>query len=251
MSGRNSSGRITVRHRGSQLCKKVVKCITRVYSYMRYIPFYVCSFEHCQGVRHLVSLILFINGLYLYVPTLNVFEKKGFSFFYSVRGGVIPFEGGSYPLKLILIGSLISNIELKPLSGASLSRSAGSFSVVIQRNLYDCWLRLSSGVIRIVSFFCSAILGSMGCSMIKLSCFGSAGKLRLVGFKPKVRGVAMNPIDHPHGGGEGRSSGGRPSVSPWSFYTKGKKTRNPRKSLSYVVIMSGDLNSLKKKKVRL
>lgn len=245
--GRNSLGRITVRFRGGRKHRSLQRVITRVYSDFRHIPFRVCSIEHVSGLNHFISLLFYINGFFMYVPTLHIFENHLHSYFFPQKGGFSVFEGGSYPLFFLLIGSFISNLELYPLSGSVFCRSAGTFGVLVQRNDLDCWVRFHTGVVRVFSYACSCIFGQMGSLLRKYMSYGSAGRLRLVGKRPHVRGVAMNPIDHPHGGGEGKSSGGRPSVSPWSFYTKGKKTRSVRKVNNYIVLIE---NSKKKKKKR-
>jgi large subunit ribosomal protein L2 len=140
------------------------------------------------------------------------------------------------PLKKIPLGTSIHNVEMIPGKGGQLARSAGTTAQLIDREGKYARIRLPSGEIRLVFVQCMATIGQVGNLDYTNISIGKAGRSRWVGRRPKVRGVAMNPIDHPHGGGEGKSSGGRHPVTPWGVPTKGYKTRNPKKkSGAYIV----------------
>jgi large subunit ribosomal protein L2 len=138
--------------------------------------------------------------------------------------------GNSLPLKNIPVGTVIHNIELKPLKGAQIARSAGTSATLINKGAGNISIRLRSGEIRSVNFNCKATIGVVSNHDVKNIKFGKAGRRRWLGFRPKVRGVAMNPVDHPHGGGEGKTSGGRHPVTAWGKPTKGYKTRNNKRT---------------------
>ena len=134
--------------------------------------------------------------------------------------------GNAMPLKNILVGTIVHNVEMKPRKGGQLARSAGNYAQIVGRDAGYVQLRLSSGELRIVSGECRATIGAVSNPDQKNVSLGKAGRSRWLGIRPTVRGVAMNPVDHPHGGGEGKTSGGRHPVSPWGVPTKGKKTRS-------------------------
>jgi large subunit ribosomal protein L2 len=148
----------------------------------------------------------------------------------SSRKNQIPFKtGNAMPLGKIPEGLLVHNIELKPEKGAQIARSAGSYAriMAIERGMVT--LKLPSGELRMVSEQCIATIGTVGNKSHENISIGKAGRSRWLGRRPKVRGVAMNPVDHPHGGGEGKSSGGRHPVSPWGVPAKGYRTRKKNK----------------------
>ena len=130
------------------------------------------------------------------------------------------------PLNAVPIGTIVHNVELKPGKGGQLARSAGSYIQVIGKDLSYSILRLTSGEVRLVLSNCMCTVGAVSNQDNQNQNLGKAGRNRWLGRRPSVRGVAMNPIDHPHGGGEGRTSGGRHPVTPWGTPTKGKRTRN-------------------------
>jgi large subunit ribosomal protein L2 len=142
--------------------------------------------------------------------------------------------GNCLPLKNIPVGSLINSIELKPRKGAQLARSAGSFATIVNKDFGKVSLKLRSGEVRIVESECKATIGIVSNADNKNIKLGKAGRKRWLGFRPKVRGVAKNPVDHPHGGGEGKTSGGRHPVTPWGKPTKGYKTRNNKRTDKYI-----------------
>ena len=138
--------------------------------------------------------------------------------------------GNCLPLKNIPVGTVIHNVEMKPGKGAQIARSAGAFVNLLAKDSGNAIIKISSGETRLVNQNCVATIGSVSNPDKKNVKLGSAGRKRWLGFRPKVRGVAMNPIDHPHGGGEGRSSGGRDPSTPWGKPTKGYKTRKNKKT---------------------
>jgi large subunit ribosomal protein L2 len=143
--------------------------------------------------------------------------------------------GNAMPLSVIPIGSIIHNIELKPGCGAAVSRSAGAYSQLVGKDGGYGLVKMQSGEIRLFLLDCMAVVGSVSNLDNKNISIGKAGRSRWLGIRPTVRGVAMNPVDHPHGGGEGRTSGGRHPVSPTGKSAKGKKTRSRKKSNRLIV----------------
>ena len=144
-------------------------------------------------------------------------------------------SGNALPLRNIPVGSVVHAVEMKPGKGAQIARSAGAYVQVIARDGAYATLRLRSGEMRKVPVDCRATLGEVGNAEHMLRQLGKAGAKRWRGVRPTVRGVAMNPVDHPHGGGEGRTSGGRHPVSPWGQPTKGYKTRSNKRTDKYIV----------------
>jgi large subunit ribosomal protein L2 len=151
----------------------------------------------------------------------------------SERADIKP--GNAMPLKNIPVGSIVHNVELKAGKGGQLARSAGTYVQIVGRDQGYAQLRLSSGEVRIVRGECMATIGAVSNPDQQNINYGKAGRMRWLGKKPSVRGVAMNPVDHPLGGGEGRTSGGRHPVTPWGKPTKGKKTRSNKKTDRLIV----------------
>jgi large subunit ribosomal protein L2 len=143
--------------------------------------------------------------------------------------------GNAMPLRNIPVGTIIHNIELKPKKGAQLARSAGAFVQLIGKDAQNVLVKLRSGEVRLIDANCRATIGAVSNQDHQNQKLGKAGRSRWKGIKPTVRGVAMNPVDHPHGGGEGKTSGGRHPVTPWGKATKGKKTRKNKFSSKYIV----------------
>jgi large subunit ribosomal protein L2 len=143
--------------------------------------------------------------------------------------------GNALLLKNIPVGTIVHNVELKPGKGGQVARSAGTYVQLVGRDAGFALLRLASGETRMVSSECMATIGAVSNPDQQNISLGKAGRNRWLGVKPSVRGVAMNPIDHPHGGGEGRTSGGRHPVTPWGKGTKGKKTRNNKRTDQFIV----------------
>lgn len=144
--------------------------------------------------------------------------------------------GNAMPLRVIPVGTVVHNVELKIGAGAQMARSAGTFAQIIGRDSGYIQLRLASGELRMIHGECRATIGSVSNAEKKNVKLGKAGRNRWLGKRPHVRGVAMNPVDHPHGGGEGKTSGGRHPVTPWGLCTKGKKTRSRKKPSSKYII---------------
>jgi large subunit ribosomal protein L2 len=143
--------------------------------------------------------------------------------------------GNAMRLRNIPIGSLVHNVELKAGKGGQMARSAGNYAQIMGRDGHNVIMKLSSSEVRLVNGECFASIGAMSNQDHSNRSYGKAGRMRWLGIRPTVRGVAMNPIDHPHGGGEGRTSGGRHPVTPWGIKTKGKKTRNNKRTTKMIV----------------
>ncbi|MEX0859687.1 MAG: 50S ribosomal protein L2, partial [Cucumibacter sp.] len=143
--------------------------------------------------------------------------------------------GNAMPLERMPVGTIVHNVEMKPLKGGQIARAAGSYVQYVGRDQGMAILRLSSGETRLVHGSCMATVGAVSNPDHSNTSIGKAGRSRWMGRRPVVRGVAMNPIDHPHGGGEGRTSGGRHPVTPWGKPTKGKKTRNNKATQKFIV----------------
>nr|VFK28680.1 MAG: LSU ribosomal protein L2P [Candidatus Kentron sp. MB]VFK32258.1 MAG: LSU ribosomal protein L2P [Candidatus Kentron sp. MB]VFK75776.1 MAG: LSU ribosomal protein L2P [Candidatus Kentron sp. MB] len=224
-SGRNNKGRITVRHRGGGHKRRY-----RVIDFKRDkdgILGRVERIEHDPMRSAHIALLVYVDGERRYV-----IAPKGIKIGDKLLSGVgSPIKNGNaLPLRLIPIGTFVHCVELKPGKGAQLARSAGGVAQLVARESDFVTLRLRSGELRKVSVNCKATIGEVGNLEHGLRKLGKAGSVRWRGIRPTVRGVAMNPIDHPHGGGEGRSSGGRHPVTPFGIPTKGHKTRNNKRT---------------------
>lgn len=227
--GRNNLGRITVRHIGGGHKKKY-----RILDFKRNkynILGKVERIEYDPNRSSLIALILYKDGerrYILYPEGIKVGD-------YIESGNNVSIKlGNCLPIKNIPIGTYLHNIELIPNKGGQLSRSAGSYSQLIVFEKDYAVLRLRSSEIRKVNFLCKATIGKVGNSKHMLRVLGKAGSSRWLGIRPTVRGTAMNPIDHPHGGGEGRNFGKHP-VTPWGFSTKGKKTRKNKRTNKFII----------------
>lgn len=245
--GRNNFGRITVRHRGGGHKRKYRNIL------FKRIPLSgsVCNFEYDPNrTSFLAKLYCFTNLKYYYIlAPQNLII--GDEIIYSKNISKIKnlSVGDSTLLKNIPVGSLIHNIEIIPGKGGQLIRSAGCFAQLIEKVDNFARIRLKSGEQRFVSLNCFASLGIIDNTDHRLINKGKAGTNRWLGIRPTVRGVAMNPVDHPHGGGEGRTSGGRPSVTPKGNPTKGSPTRK-KKLNKNIIVSSRNLKILKKKSTR-
>lgn len=218
--GRNSYGRITVRHRGGGAPKKyrIVDFARRDYD----IPGKVVSIEYDPNRNVRIALIAYANGAkrYILVPEGLVVGSMVIA---SEQAEAKP--GNSLPLKKIPVGFIVHNVEIKPGSGGTFARSAGSGISIVSKNEGYATLKMPSGEIRMVLLDCWASIGSLGNADYKNISWGKAGRTRHRGFRSSVRGMAMNPVDHPHGGGEGRSKSGSHPRSPWGKGAKGTRTR--------------------------
>jgi large subunit ribosomal protein L2 len=228
--GRNNAGRITTRHRGGGH-----KQLYRVIDFKRNkegIAARVERLEYDPNRTAHIALLCYADGerRYIIAPKgLNVGDQV-------VAGRDAPIKtGNNLPLRNIPVGSTVHCIELKPGKGAQIARSAGASAQLVAREQGYATLRLRSGEMRRVPAECHATIGEVGNSEHSLRKLGKAGAKRWRGVRPTVRGVAMNPVDHPHGGGEGRTSGGRHPVSPWGTPTKGYKTRNNKRTQQFIV----------------
>jgi large subunit ribosomal protein L2 len=232
--GRNNNGRITTRHIGGGH-----KQHYRVIDFKRTkdgIPAKVERVEYDPNRTAHIALLLFSDGERRYI-----IAPKGVQAGDVLQSGsAAPIKTGNcLPLRNIPVGSTVHAIELKPGKGAQLARSAGASVQVVAREGQYATVRLRSGEMRKVLSDCRATLGEVSNSEHSLRKLGKAGATRWRGVRPTVRGVAMNPVDHPHGGGEGRTSGGRHPVSPWGTPTKGYKTRKNKRTNKLIVRRRG------------
>ncbi len=232
--GRNNAGRITTRHRGGGH-----KQHYRLIDFKRdkdNVPAKVERLEYDPNRTANIALLRYLDGERRYI-----IAPRGVSAGDELRSGsTAPIRpGNAMQLRSIPVGSVIHCIELKPGKGAQLARSAGSSAQLVAREGTYATLRLRSGEMRRVLADCRATLGEVGNSEHNLRSLGKAGANRWRGVRPTVRGVAMNPVDHPHGGGEGKTSGGRHPVSPWGMPTKGYKTRKNKRTDKLIVRRQG------------
>jgi len=223
--GRNHHGRITVRHQGGGHRQHI-----RVVDFKRTkdgIEATVERIEYDPNRSSHLALLCYADGERRYI-----IAPKGIQAGDKLMSGTVaPFKNGNaLPLKNIPVGSNIHCIELKPGKGAQIARSAGTSVQLLAKEGAYAQLRLRSGEVRKVHLDCKATLGEVGNDEQSLRSIGKAGANRWRGIRPTVRGVVMNPVDHPHGGGEGRTSGGRHPVSPWGTPTKGYRTRNNKRT---------------------
>ncbi|MFD0966637.1 50S ribosomal protein L2 [Seminibacterium arietis] len=231
--GRNNLGRITTRHIGGGH-----KQHYRLIDFKRNkldIPAVVERLEYDPNRSANIALVLYKDGERRYI-----LAPKGLSAGDQIQAGInAPIKvGNALPMRNIPVGSTVHNVELKPGKGGQLARSAGSYVQIIAREGNYVTLRLRSGEMRKVLAECSATIGEVGNSEHMLRVLGKAGASRWRGIRPTVRGTAMNPVDHPHGGGEGRNFGKHP-VTPWGVQTKGKKTRHNKRTDKFIVRRRG------------
>lgn len=229
-AGRNALGRITSRRRGGGHKQKY-----REIDFRRQkldIPATVAAIHYDPNRTCNIALVVYADGEknYILAPNgLNVGDKVVSSEAADIK------VGNSKLLKDIPVGTLVHNVELHPMSGGQMARSAGAYAQLMAKEGKEALLRLPSGELRRVKNNCRATIGQVGNLEHEQVNIGKAGKNRLKGRRPKVRGVAMNPVDHPHGGGEGRTSGGRHPVTPWGKPTKGAKTRKNKRTNKFIV----------------
>ena len=228
--GRNNNGRITVRHIGGGH-----KHHYRVVDFKRTkdgIPAKVERLEYDPNRSANIALVLYADGERRYI-----LAPKGVQAGDAIQSGAdAPIKAGNaLPMRNIPVGSTVHNVELKPGKGGQLARSAGAYAQIVARDGAYVTIRLRSGEMRKVLSEGRATIGEVGNSEHMLRELGKAGANRWRGVRPTVRGVVMNPVDHPHGGGEGRTSGGRHPVSPWGQPTKGFKTRKNKRTDKYIV----------------
>jgi large subunit ribosomal protein L2 len=228
--GRGGGGRIAVRFRGGG-----AKRLYRKIDFKRRkwgVAASVQRLEYDPNRTAFIALIQYADGELAYILAPQRLK---------VGDEVIAAEkvdvkvGNASPLRGLPIGSIVHNIELKPMKGGQLARSAGAYAQLVGRDVGYAQIRLGSGELRMVPDGCMATVGAVSNPDHMNEVLGKAGRVRHKGRRPHVRGVAMNPIDHPHGGGEGRSSGGRHPVTPWGRPTKGSKTRSNHESDKFII----------------
>ena len=223
--GRNSTGRVTVRFRGGGHKRRY-----RIIDFKRNkfdVAATVERLEYDPNRSAFIALVRYEDGELAYILAPQRLGA-GDQVVTVQRVDIKP--GNALPLKNIPVGTVVHNVELKPGKGGQLARSAGTYVQLVGKDQGYAQLRLSSGELRMVRGECMATIGAVSNPDQQNISLGKAGRKRWLGRRPHVRGVAMNPIDHPHGGGEGRTSGGRHPVTPWGKPTKGKKTRNNKKT---------------------
>ncbi|HRE88155.1 MAG TPA: 50S ribosomal protein L2 [Myxococcota bacterium] len=228
--GRNNHGHMTIRHRGGGH-----KRMYRVIDFRRNkvgVPANVAAIEYDPNRTARIALLHYLDGEKAYILAPGGL-KVGDQVISSKNADIKP--GNCLPLEFIPTGTVVHAIELRPEKGAQLARSAGVSAQLMAKEGKYALLRLPSGELRKVLQTCRATIGAVGNEEYQNILWGKAGRARWRGRRPHVRGVAMNPIDHPHGGGEGRTSGGRHPVTPWGKPTKGAKTRNNKKTDKYIV----------------
>jgi len=228
--GRNNTGRITARRRGGG-----AKRLYRIVDFKRRkwdVPATVERIEYDPNRTAFIALVKYEDGEKAYVlapQRLGAGDQ-------IVAGHKVDIKpGNAMPLSGMPIGTIVHNIELKPGKGGQIARAAGAYAQFVGRDGGYAQLRLSSGELRIVRQECMATVGAVSNPDNSNQNFGKAGRTRHQGKRPSVRGVAMNPIDHPHGGGEGRTSGGRHPVTPWGKPTKGRKTRSNKATDKFIL----------------
>ncbi|MDD2904539.1 MAG: 50S ribosomal protein L2 [Syntrophales bacterium] len=228
--GRNNYGRVTTRHRGGGHKRRY-----RVIDFKRNkleVPAKVASIEYDPNRTVRIALLHYLDGEKRYILAPQDLQV-GDMVVSSVEADIKP--GNALPLRNIPAGSLVHNVELKPGKGGQMARAAGAAVQLMAKEGKQAHLKLPSGEVRVVPLDCRATIGQLGNADQENVSLGKAGRRRWQGKRPHVRGVAMNPVDHPMGGGEGRSSGGRHPVTPWGVPTKGYKTRKPKDSDRYII----------------
>ncbi len=228
--GRGASGRIAVRFRGGG-----AKRLYRIIDFKRRkfdVPGTVERLEYDPNRSAFIALISYPDGEKVYILAPQRL-KVGDQVVASEKVDVKP--GNAAPLRSMPIGTIIHNVEMKPLKGGQLARSAGAYAQLVGRDAGYAQIRLGSGELRMVLDTCMATVGAVSNPDHMNQNLGKAGRKRHMGFRPHVRGVAMNPVDHPHGGGEGKTSGGRNPVTPWGQPTKGRKTRKNQATDKFII----------------
>ena len=228
--GRNNKGRVTARRRGGGHKKRY-----RIIDFKRLnygIEGVVLRLEYDPNRSAFIALISYTDGVQAYIiapQRLSVGDK-------IISGEKVDIKpGNAMPMQNIPVGTIIHNVEMKVGKGAQIARSAGTYAQILGKDQGYVQLRLTSGELRLIRAECMATIGAVSNPDQQNVKLGKAGRSRWLNKRPSVRGVAMNPIDHPHGGGEGRTSGGRHPVTPWGKPTKGKRTRSNKKTDRLIV----------------
>lgn len=228
--GRNNTGHMTVRHRGGGHKRRY-----RVIDFKRDkigVQAHVAAIEYDPNRSAYIALLHYVDGEKRYIIAPQKI-KIGDRVLSGAHADIKP--GNSLKIKHIPVGQVIHNIELRPGKGAQMARSAGTWAQLVAKGEKYGQIRLPSGEIRRVLLECRATIGAVSNPDHENRNLGKAGRRRWMGRRPHVRGVAMNPVDHPHGGGEGRTSGGRHPVTPWGRPTKGAKTRKNKRTDRFIV----------------
>jgi large subunit ribosomal protein L2 len=228
--GRNNHGRITTRFRGGghKQAYRVVDFKRRKYD----MPATVERLEYDPNRTAFLALIKYADNELAYILAPQRL-KVGDSVVAGARVDIKP--GNAMPLSAIPVGTIIHNIEMKIGAGGKIARSAGTYAQLVGKDAGYAQIKLTSGELRVVRAECMASIGAVSNPDNMNQKYGKAGRMRWMGFRPHNRGVVMNPVDHPHGGGEGRSSGGRHPVSPWGQPTKGYKTRTNKRTDGLII----------------
>src|SRR5215204_4627682 len=230
ISGRNNNGHITVRRRGGGHKRHY-----RIVEFKRDkagVPGRVTQIENDPNRSAHIALITYHDGEKRYIIAPAGIEV-GKTVMSGREADILP--GNALPIRNIPLGTQIHNIELRPGKGGQMARSAGAFAQLVAKEGDYAQLRMPSGEVRRVPVVCMATVGQVGNVEHENVSYGKAGRSRWKGIRPHVRGVAMNPVDHPHGGGEGKTSGGRNPVTPWGQPTRGYKTRRNKRTSNMIV----------------
>lgn len=229
-SGRNAYGRITLWHRGGGAKRKY-----RIIDFKRDkigIPATVDTIEYDPNRSSYIALVTYADGEKRYILA-PVGLRPGQKVMSAEDAEIMP--GNTLTLRSIPLGTEIHNIELLPGGGGKIARGAGAMAQLMAREGEYAQIKLPSGEVRLVNVNCKATIGQIGNLDHANIEIGKAGRNRWMGWRPIIRGTAMNPVDHPHGGGEGRTKGGRHPVSPWGWCTKGRKTRDNRRTQRFII----------------
>ncbi|HJK86868.1 MAG TPA: 50S ribosomal protein L2 [Candidatus Megaira endosymbiont of Nemacystus decipiens] len=228
--GRNNLGRITSRHIGGGH-KRLYRLVDFRRSKLN-LNAIVERIEYDPNRTCHIALIKYSDGEMSYILAPAKLKQGD----QVISGDSVDIKNGNaMRLQNIPVGTTIHNIEMKPGKGGQIARSAGSSAVLVGKDSGYAQIKLSSGEVRLILLDCMATIGSLSNADKKNTIVGKAGRSRWLGNRPKVRGVAMNPVDHPHGGGEGKTSGGRHPVTPWGKPTKGKKTRSNKLTSKFIL----------------
>jgi large subunit ribosomal protein L2 len=229
--GRNQHGRITVRFRGGGH-KRAYRLVDFKRRTKFGVPGLVERLEYDPNRTAFIALVKYQDGELAYILAPQRL-KVGDPVISAEKADIKP--GNAMPMAAIPVGTIIHNIELKPGAGGKLARSAGTFAQLVGKDGGYAQVKLQSGELRLIRSECMASIGAVSNPDNSNQQLGKAGRSRWLGRMPHNRGVVMNPVDHPHGGGEGRTSGGRHPVTPWGKPTKGAKTRNNKRSDGFIV----------------
>lgn len=229
-SGHNNLGRITTWHKGGGHKRRY-----RIVDFKRNkydVAAVVERIEYDPNRSAFIALIKYEDGEYSYILAPQRLQV-GDQVISSEKADIKP--GNNMMLKNIPLGTIVHNVEIKINKGGQLARSAGSYMQIMGRDAGQIIVKMTSGEVRLLKGECRATIGSVSNPDHQNRSYGKAGRMRWLGIRPTVRGVAMNPIDHPHGGGEGKTSGGRHPVTPWGLPTKGKKTRRNKRTSNLII----------------